>query len=186
MDESVRRALARWPDVPDCYGWLRLDARGNWCVRAEGGFSRIANRGLIEFINRNYMGEEARYFFQNGPQRVYVECEYTPFVYRLGDDLQRLMTHTDLPCSGMIRLLVDEQGALLVDAASGPGVLLDRDLPAVLAQLRSVSGAPVEPEDLLSNRVSTVSLWGALVPLASVRRADAPGALHFDPRPIPP
>ncbi|MFM8464156.1 MAG: DUF2946 family protein, partial [Burkholderiaceae bacterium] len=22
MDEIVRQALAKWPNVPDCYGWL--------------------------------------------------------------------------------------------------------------------------------------------------------------------
>jgi hypothetical protein len=30
MDEAVRQALARWPDVPDCFGWLSLSRRGEW------------------------------------------------------------------------------------------------------------------------------------------------------------
>jgi hypothetical protein len=29
MDEMVKRGMARWPDVPDVYGWLSLDRRGN-------------------------------------------------------------------------------------------------------------------------------------------------------------
>jgi len=33
MDDIVRQALAKWPNVPDCYGWLGLDARGNWFMR---------------------------------------------------------------------------------------------------------------------------------------------------------
>jgi hypothetical protein len=31
----VKAALAKWPNVPDCYGWLGLDARGNWYMRDE-------------------------------------------------------------------------------------------------------------------------------------------------------
>jgi hypothetical protein len=33
MDDIVKAAMAKWPDVPDCYGWLALDARGNWRMR---------------------------------------------------------------------------------------------------------------------------------------------------------
>ncbi|MCD6666313.1 MAG: DUF2946 family protein, partial [Hydrogenophaga sp.] len=28
MDEIVKAAMAKWPQVPACYGWLGLDARG--------------------------------------------------------------------------------------------------------------------------------------------------------------
>src|SRR6476469_2828885 len=33
MDDIVRQAIAKWPNVPACYGWLGLDARGNWYMR---------------------------------------------------------------------------------------------------------------------------------------------------------
>ena len=33
MDDIVKQALAKWPNVPDCYGWLGLDARGLWYMR---------------------------------------------------------------------------------------------------------------------------------------------------------
>lgn len=29
MDDIVKQAMVKWPNVPDCYGWLGLDARGN-------------------------------------------------------------------------------------------------------------------------------------------------------------
>ena len=32
MDDLVNQALAKWPDVPDCTGWLALDARGKWRI----------------------------------------------------------------------------------------------------------------------------------------------------------
>ncbi len=85
MDEQVKAALAKWPDVPDCTGWLALDARGRWRIgEAKAGPRQpITHAAMIAFINRNY-GAHGRYWvFQNGPQRVYVELEYTPFVWRL-------------------------------------------------------------------------------------------------------
>ena len=33
MDDIVKAAMAKWPNVPNCYGWLGLDARGNWYMR---------------------------------------------------------------------------------------------------------------------------------------------------------
>ena len=94
MDDMVRAALKKWPNVPACTGWLALDARGDWYMRddrtqAAGAFplakgSRIEHRQLREFIERNYEGTpEGAWYFQNGPQRVYVELEAAPHVWRL-------------------------------------------------------------------------------------------------------
>ena len=33
MDDIVKHAIAKWPNVPACVGWLGLDARGNWYMR---------------------------------------------------------------------------------------------------------------------------------------------------------
>ena len=46
MDDIVKAALKKWPNVPDCYGWLALDARGDWYMRddriqAAGPFPQI-------------------------------------------------------------------------------------------------------------------------------------------------
>ena len=35
MDEIVKQALAKWPSVPHCYGWLALDVRGAFRMRDE-------------------------------------------------------------------------------------------------------------------------------------------------------
>jgi len=94
MDDIVKAALAKWPSVPHCYDWLALDARGDWYMRddrtqAAGRFphpkgSRILHDKLNEFIGRNYEPDGAGcWFFQNGPQRVYVELEAAPWVWRL-------------------------------------------------------------------------------------------------------
>src|SRR6218665_3263319 len=101
MDDIVKQAMVKWPNVPHCYGWLGLDARGNWYMRddgaqAQGAFGSGAPRAkgsllkhekLIDFIQRNYAVDAAgQWFFQNGPQRVYVELEATPWVWRVGAD----------------------------------------------------------------------------------------------------
>ncbi len=94
MDAIVDAALRKWPNVPHVYGWLGLCARGDWYLRdartqAAGPFpeakgSRIEHRRLREFIERNYAADAAGcWYFQNGPQRVYVELECAPWVWRL-------------------------------------------------------------------------------------------------------
>src|SRR5438045_1704071 len=97
MDPIVAAALKKWPNVPHCYAWLALDARGDWYMRddriqAAGPFprvkgSRIDHEKLREFIARNYAADDSgAWFFQNGPQRVYVELEATPCIWRRPTD----------------------------------------------------------------------------------------------------
>ena len=140
MDEIVKQALARWPNVPHCTGWLRLDARGNWRMRDEAAQAQdapgtpIRHAALIGFINRNYERDEhGQWFFQNGPQRVYVELEYTPWVVRLSRDergVPSLTDHAGQPFVAAAAYL-DERGAVLFADASLPAriaVLHDHDL----------------------------------------------------------
>ncbi len=85
-------AIAKWPDVPACYGWLSLDRRGDWRLQGE----RVTHRGLIDFINRQYAGDETGcWFLQNGPQRVFVSLAATPWIFR--NDGDRLASHTGQP-----------------------------------------------------------------------------------------
>ncbi|WP_296223839.1 DUF2946 family protein [Ralstonia sp. UBA689] len=93
MDEIVRQAMAKWPNVPNCFGWLALDRRGQWRMRNEFAQANklsgdpIRHTPLIDFIARNYAHDDAgRWFFQNGPQRVFVELDYTPWIVRLMPD----------------------------------------------------------------------------------------------------
>ena len=90
MDDQVLRSLMKWPNVPDCFGWLALDRRGQWRMRDE--FTQqhhlpghvIQHAALNEFIARNYACDElGRYFFQNGPQRVFVTLDATPWIVRV-------------------------------------------------------------------------------------------------------
>jgi hypothetical protein len=137
MDEIVKLALAKWPNVPHCYGWLGLDARGNWYMRddrtqAAGPFttakgSLLRHDKLIDFIQRNYEHDErGQWFFQNGPQRVYVELEAAPWVWRVSEDLS-VRSHTGVAVepSGC---LLDEDGKLYLVASIGLGLVHTQDV----------------------------------------------------------
>ena len=52
--------------------------------------SLLRHEKLIEFIHRNYEHDaQGQWFFQNGPQRVYVELQATPWIWRAGSCRRR-------------------------------------------------------------------------------------------------
>ena len=122
MDEIVARSMAKWPDVPDVYGWLSLDRRGNWLLQRE----KIGNQALRDFISRNYQSDaRGCWYFQNGPQRVFVQLAYTPLVIHIEDDA--LYDH----CGRLFeaaQAYLDEEGSILMAGRAGIGLLDDRDL----------------------------------------------------------
>lgn len=140
MDDIVKQALAKWPNVPHCYGWLGLDARGNWYMRddrtqSQGPFttakgSLLRHEKLIDFIQRNYDHDaEGQWFFQNGPQRVYVELEAAPFVWRIADDKAFAVTaHTGQPVDAISACLLDELGRLYLATPLGLGLVHTQDV----------------------------------------------------------
>lgn len=141
MDDIVKQALAKWPNVPDCYGWLGLDARGNWFMRddqvqVQGPFaggtthskgSQLKHDKLIDFIQRNYEPDaQGQWFFQNGPQRVYVELEATPLIWRVNHDFS-VQDHTSRPAQ-VQHCLLDERGHLYLAADTGFGLVHTMDM----------------------------------------------------------
>jgi hypothetical protein len=128
MDEIVARSMARWPNVPAVYGWLQLDRRGNWRIKGE----RIANAALREFIARNYLADERGcWFFQNGPQRVFVELAYTPLVVHF--EGEALLDHCARPFTPG-QVLLDEEGSILIEGQGSIALLDDRDLERMVDQ----------------------------------------------------
>ena len=152
MDEIVLRSMAKWPNVPDVYGWLSLDRRGNWLIKGE----RIGNAAFREFIGRNYQ-PDARgcWYFQNGPQRVFVALAYTPLVVHHEGDA--LVDHCGRPFDP-IEAFVDDEGSVVFSGSPGPALLDDRDLERYSDQ----------PEKL-----------------SRLTRAEAPRRFGFVPRPAP-
>jgi hypothetical protein len=133
MDKQVQLAMAKWPNVPDCYGWLALDARGAWRMRdqacqAQGlPGSKIGNTALRDFIARNYQSDATgRYFFQNGPQRVFVELEATPFIARF-DPRSGWILHTGVVLGGCDGVWMTSAGNLIVRWKDYLAQIDDRD-----------------------------------------------------------
>ncbi len=181
--------MAKWPDVPAVYGWLRLDRRGRWLIKTVAGrFERIANSAVAEFIGRNYAHDgEGRWYFQNGPQRVYVALDYTPWVYRLDDSGQALLAHTGAAPRAFEAAFLDDAGALLLETELGIGVVLDRDLAAVLERMTDSRGAGAERliESISQGVEAEVLLQGKITPMSAIRSADVPGRFGFVSRPSP-
>jgi len=156
MDDIVKAALQKWPNVPHCYGWLALDARGQWFLRDEptqraGDFphikgSRIEHPRLLEFIQRNYDHDaDGSWFFQNGPQRVYVELEAAPWIWRLDivADEARLISHTGVATSAGDPV-VDEGGRLFVESPLGLGIVHTQDMHLAAGLVERATWSPSE------------------------------------------
>lgn len=174
MDREVLNALAKWPGVPDVYGWLALTRRGEWRLRGEP----VRHAGLAAFINRNYAADaRGAWYFQNGPQRVYARLEYTPLIYRLGAGAPRrpvLESHAGTDASEVSAAWLDEQGSLLLATALGVGVVSDRDLPA-LAEL--LGGSEEAPQ---------LTWRGARIAVGRIDSAAVPARFGFVQDPAPP
>lgn len=174
-------AIAKWPNVPACYGWLSLDRRGRWRLQGQP----VVHAGLITFINRQYGCDEAgNWFLQNGPQRVFVALDYTPWVWHLEAN-GSLQAHTGEAAGPASAVWIDEEGSVLLQTALGIGLLDDRDLPAFLAACRRADGTPADDDTLMAALGGTASiLWNAL-PITTISTADVPVHFHFQPAPRP-
>lgn len=148
MDDIVKAAMAKWPNVPDCLGWLGLDDRGQWWMRDEraqaaGPFqlpaqhpqaqqargSRLQHDKLVAFIGRNYHRDDhGHWFFQNGPQRVFVELMRAPWVCRLRQgESERVSLHTGVDAS-VQAVWLDDQGLLYVHTPQGLALVHSQDM----------------------------------------------------------
>jgi Protein of unknown function (DUF2946) len=160
MDAIVEAALRKWPQVPHCHGWLALDARGNWFMRDEriqaaGPFprpkgSRIEHDKLRAFIERNYGHDEAgAWYFQNGPQRVYVELEAAPWVWRVDAAPAgaapgwQVHGHTGLPATVQGSWL-DENGRLFLATDLGYGIVHTLDMGPAAQAVEAGAWQPAE------------------------------------------
>jgi len=184
MDDIVKQAMAKWPNVPHCYGWLALDARGNWRMRDERAQQmnepgdKLNNAALVGFINRNYQRDERGcWFFQNGPQRVFLNLESTPFVVRT-DPAQGLVLHTGAPMPDVEAAFLTEAGELILQAGDVVAQLDDRDFTQALEWF-DVDGETLlkwigRPEDEL-----TMRLGGNQLTVEHLGRDDVPARLGF-------
>lgn len=195
MDDIVVRGMAKWPNVPAVYGWLSLDRRGGWRIKGD----RIANPGVTEFIGRNYEHDaRGRWFFQNGPQRVFVAPDYTPLVYRIvgaGTEPFALECHTGKPVTAVNGGWLDENGVLLLKTEHGIGLVHDRDLDRLFPCLIDANGNPLD-ENVLADLMNLLQqqraapLWLRFremsVKIEPIRSDTVPERFGFVARPVQP
>jgi hypothetical protein len=189
MDEWVQRALQRWPNVPALFGWLGLDRRGRWLIQGEP----ISHPRIVETINRNYAGDEhGRWYFQNGPQRGYIQLESTPLILRVGEDQTSLVTHTGLAVEQIRSCYLDEEGAILLLTEHGAGEISGADLAWALERM-SQDNRPID-DDMLAAALEVTSGLDTAITLSVgafkgvMRRLDfaaLPSALNFERHPAP-
>ena len=155
MDEQVLRSLIKWPNIPHCFGWLALDRRGQWRMRDEFAQanqlagSAIQHKTLNDLISRNYACDSlGRYFFQNGPQRVFITLDAAPWIVRIipSESGHQLLTQcgTEIkPCSA----LSDEKGNIYITGLV-PQSLSDQSDNTVFTRIESQSVALLHDHDL--------------------------------------
>lgn len=183
FDDSVVRAMRKWPSVPSCSGWLALDRRGRWRLQGE----LIHHERTLGFLNRNYRGDHAgRWFVQNGPQRVFVDLAAAPYCFRFLNSRQ-LVTHTEIPVAALSAVIVTDTGDLYLVSELGLGLLLDRDLGCFVSQLRDAAGASAEAEleVFIGDERSSLTLYWQGAPLLVRRGIDQalPQEFGFTRRP---
>jgi len=189
MDEIVKQAMAKWPNVPHCFGWLALDARGAWRMRDERtqklglNGDRINHPALKNFIDRNYMQDKhGCWYFQNGPQRVYVNLLATPFIAHT-DPIEGFVLHTGEPVPILDECWMSDDGQLIIEGNGKVAQLDDRDMNEAMAQFR-IDRKPVSDDrlmDWLSNPSDdarmTYETPSRQVPVQRLHAADV--AAHF-------
>ena len=168
MDDIVIKAMGKWPNVPACYGWLGLDARGDWYLRdltvqAQGRFPQIKGEKIVHskwiaFMGRNYAADaNGCWFFQNGPQRVYLQLELAPLVLgvrrlNLGETGAgaaagfEVQAHTGQDVGAVQSCWLDEMGRLYLLTEAGLGVVRSMDMDAAADAV--ASGVWGEPQDV--------------------------------------
>jgi hypothetical protein len=169
LDEDVERAMRKWPNVPQCFGWLALDTRGAWRLQGEV----VHHEGLNHFLSRNYRSDaQGRWYVQNGPQQVFVDLSYTPWVYRYLPT-QRIVTHTHMEIDDIQGACLDDDGNLLLATAYGVGIVDDRDL--------------LRFEDLfeldLDDQPRALKWRNSVVALRTLPRIEVAKRFAFDPLP---
>jgi hypothetical protein len=194
MDDIVLRGMAKWPNVPSVFGWLSLDRRGHWLLKGD----RVTNPGIAEFFGRNYSrDEQGRWFLQNGPQRVFVSLDYTPYIYRVisnpGTALQ-VTTHSGNSTVDIRGVYMDDSGQMLLDTALGIGLVHDSDLEMLVPRFSLNGKTPDESAlaaalDALQDGLDPglqLDAGASLIAVRPVCAADVPATFGFVARPVQP
>jgi hypothetical protein len=154
--------------------------------------SVIQHTTLNEFISRNYACDSlGRYFFQNGPQRVFITLDATPFIVRIipTENGPQLLTQcgTEIKPQGA---LSDEKGNIYITGFM-PQSLSEQIESAVFTKTESLSVALLHDHDLdlfsdqskvLEDACSFRGSWqwkGKDLPLEPIHSTELSQRFHF-------
>jgi hypothetical protein len=122
----------------------RAQAQGSFASKipdAKG--SLLKHEKLIDFIGRNYATDaQGQWYFQNGPQRVYVELEATPWIWRISPD-GSVRSHSG-QAAQCAAAYVDEAGYAYLQTDVGFGLVHTQDV-ALAAQSIEAGTWTLEP-----------------------------------------
>ena len=96
--------------------------------------SLLKHEKLIDFIQRNYASDaQGQWFFQNGPQRVYVELEATPWIWRLDVTASgAIAVHSHASKAANVQTCwLDERGRVYLATDLGFGLVHTQDVSVV-------------------------------------------------------
>jgi hypothetical protein len=194
VDDIVLQAMMRWPNVPSVYGWLKLDRRGRWLIKGEP----ITNPTITAFIGRNYLRtEQGQWCFQNGPQRVFVELEYMPYVYhvwRNGDGSLAAQSHTGVSVEQPSHCWIDDAGGVILKCEPGIGCVEAQSLATLAELIVDSKGYPLSDDaietllraDSHIGKSSRLQWNEKLLPIDFVLYDEEPSRFGFERIPQPP
>jgi hypothetical protein len=199
LDPTIISAIAKWPGVPFCYGWLFLDRRGSFRIRNEYSQKHhlpgeiIKHKGLCDTIRKNIcIDSHKQFFFQNGPQRVYLSLAYCPYVVRLIPDQKNLwvlQNHLSEEISPT-RCFLDEKGNILLEFVAR--VMQCSDTPPLLfqeTQIRTIALLHDHDLNIFSElsqmNIANCGLIGTFnwrnvdIPIEPIVRSDVPKEFNY-------
>ncbi len=180
MDDSVLAAMAKWPNVPAVFGWLELTARGQWRIKGQP----IANEAVRDFIGRNCACDErGGWYFQNGPQRVYVTLAATPWIYRL--EPTGLVAHTGARPRDLRAAALLDDGRFAFATELGCGLLDDRDTGPLVAALGPIIERLIESGGAVTLEPRALALGGGACHIERRGADDLPARFGFVRVPAP-
>lgn len=148
-----------WPLDPLVFGLLGLDRRGLWQHRGR----TIRQEPLNHYFHQNYRVDSCgRWYIHNGPQRLYIDLAYTPWVFHLKKD--SLQTHTHQVSRILKSVWLDENGVMILETEHGPGMLREDALFELLdcfcdRQGNAMCDNPLDPSLAVFGRPSKPKLY---------------------------
>ncbi len=150
---------------------------------------KVTQAALLGFINRNYMADDhGCWYFQNGPQRVYLNLEATPYIART-DPQQGLLLHTGEAFGPLERSFLTEVGELIVQGGGKVAQLDDRDVAQLMNSLELDGKAAADDALMawLEGAPGTLALrcQGQRAPVERIARGEVAARFGFQRLPAP-